>query len=211
MKLLKFIFSKKYRKYKNYEKELKKLNPETNIFPSNMIPLNLVKFGKFSYGNPKIKSYGAEGEELIIGNFVSIAEEVTFLLSGEHNTDTLSTYPFEVMYFKNKKSEAICKGKIVVEDDVWIGYRATILSGVKIGKGAIVGAGAVVTKDLEPYGIYGGVPAKLIKYRFSKEIREKLIKIDFKRLEKIELKNELSLVYEKLTLEKLNVIEEKLK
>lgn len=210
MKILKFIFSKKYRKYKNYEKELKKLNPETNIFPSNMIPLNLVKFGKFSYGNPKIKSYGAEGEGLIIGNFVSIAEEVTFLLSGEHNIDTLSTYPFEVMYFKNKKSEAICKGKIEIEDDVWIGYRATILSGVKIGKGAIVGAGAVVTKDLEPYGIYVGVPAKLIKYRFSEKIREELLKIDFNCFENKNYCEIKDIFYEKLTEENFKKILNKL-
>ncbi len=210
MKILKFILSKKYRKQKKYQEQIKKLNPKTNIIPDNLVPLELLKLGQYSYGNPKIKSYGAEGEGLIIGNFVSIAEEVTFLLSGEHNIDTLSTYPFEVMYFKNKKSEAICKGKIVIEDDVWIGYRATILSGVKIGKGAIVGAGAVVTKDLEPYGIYGGVPAKLIKYRFSEKIREELLKVDFNCFEDKNYYETKDIFYEKLTEENFKKILNKL-
>ena len=79
------------------------------------------------------------------------------------------------------KAEAISKGDITI-DDVWIGFRATILSGVHIGQGAVVAAGAVVTKDVPPYAIIGGVPAKIIKYRFSPEVIEQLLKLDYSKL-----------------------------
>ena len=72
----------------------------------------------------------------------------------------------------------------MVEDEVWIGYGVTIMSGVKIGQGAIIAAGAVVTKDIPPYAIAGGVPAKVIKYRFSKDIVDELMKIDYSKLTK---------------------------
>ncbi len=70
----------------------------------------------------------------------------------------------------------------MVDDDVWIGYGATILSGVHIGQGAIVGANALVTKDIPPYAIAGGTPAKLIKYRFEERIINELLKVDFDSL-----------------------------
>ena len=78
--------------------------------------------------------------------------------------------------------EAISKGDIIVENDVWIGYRATILSGVNIGQGAIIAAGSVVTKDVPPYAIVGGVPAKVIKYRFPPEMIGELLKVDYSQL-----------------------------
>ena len=81
------------------------------------------------------------------------------------------------------EDEAITKGPIIISDDVWIGFGCLILSGVKIGQGAVVAAGSVVTKDIEPYAIVGGTPAKFIKYRFDKEIRDKLLKIDFSKID----------------------------
>ena len=83
-----------------------------------------------------------------------------------------------------EKISSFSKGNIIVEDDVWIGSNCVILSGVKIGKGSIVGAGSVVTKDVEPYSIVGGSPAKLIKYRFSAEIITALNKIDYSKITK---------------------------
>lgn len=72
------------------------------------------------------------------------------------------------------KHEATSKGDIVVKDDVWIGYGSIILSGVHIGQGAVIAAGSVVSHDVPPYAIVGGVPARLIKYRFSEEMTKKL-------------------------------------
>jgi len=77
---------------------------------------------------------------------------------------------------------AISQGDITVDDDLWIGFRSTIMSGVHIGQGAVVAAGAVVTKDVPPYAIVGGVPAKIIKYRFSPEVIEQLLKLDYSKL-----------------------------
>lgn len=82
-----------------------------------------------------------------------------------------------------KESEAITKGPIIVEDDVWIGNNAIILSGITIGKGAIVAAGSVVTKNVEPYSIVGGNPAQLIKYRFSEEVIRQLLNVDLSKID----------------------------
>lgn len=101
--------------------------------------------------------------------------------------------------------------KTIIEDDVWLGYGVKVLSGVKIGKGVVVGAGAVVTKNLEPYGIYGGIPAKLIRYRFPEKIRDRLLKIDFNDFENIDFEKNINLFYEKLTIEKLDQIENLIK
>lgn len=81
--------------------------------------------------------------------------------------DTLSTYPFRAKCIGDL--QAVAKGPIVIGDDVWIGYGATILSGVTLGKGCVVGARALVCKDVPPYAVVAGVPARIIKYRFSEE------------------------------------------
>ena len=80
--------------------------------------------------------------------------------------------------------EGKSKGNIYVDDDVWIGYGAIILSGVHIGQGAVIAAGAVVTVDIPPYAIVGGVPAKVLKYRFESDMIEELLKIDYSKLDK---------------------------
>jgi acetyltransferase-like isoleucine patch superfamily enzyme len=132
-----------------------------------------IKVGKFSYGPLEIMTWGAGNESLEIGNFVSIASGVKFILGGNHLFDTISTYPFKVK-FLGEKAEARSKGKITVKDDVWIGTDAIILSGVTIGQGAVVAAGSVVVKDVPPYAIAGGNPAAVIKYRFSDDLISKV-------------------------------------
>lgn len=185
-------------------------NKHNRVTCANIFPLKLVKIGRESYGPIYVESFGAKGEELDIGNYVSIAKGVKFILGGGHNVDTLTTYPVKNNIF-NQGIEAISKGKIVVEDDVWIGTNTLVLSGVKIGKGAIVAAGSVVVKDIPPYAVVGGAPAKVIKYRFSEDLIEELLKIDFSKIEFSKIDKEtLEEIYEKLTLEKLKKIKEKL-
>ncbi len=152
------------------------------ILLSKIFPLELVKVGKYSYGVLNVKSWGSKNEGLEIGNYVSIGPEVIFILGGNHYTKTITTYPFKVMYFNETIPEALSKGKIVVGDDVWIGMNTIILSGVKIGKGAVIGAGSVVSKNIPPYAIAVGNPCKVIKYRFSEAIREKVNKIRFENI-----------------------------
>ncbi len=126
--------------------------------------------------NNVLYHYPVNGDKLIIGKFCSIACGAKFLFtSGNHAMRSLSTYTFPLFFeewgldAKNIRSAWDNKGDIVIGNDVWIGYEAVIMSGVKIGDGAIIGTRAVVTKDVEPYTIVGGVPAKPIRKRFDDE------------------------------------------
>lgn len=92
----------------------------------------------------------------------------------------ISTYPFRQKFLG--EGQATTKGKIVLDDDVWVGDSAMIMSGVHIGQGAVIGAGAVVTHDIPPYAIAAGVPAKVVKFRFSDEIISKLMQLDYAKL-----------------------------
>ena len=96
-------------------------------------------------------------------------------------------------------SEALGKGNILVDDDVWIGYGAVVMSGVHIGQGAVIAAGAVVTKDVPPYSIVGGIPARVIKYRFSAEVIAELMKIDYSALTEDAVKDHIEELYRKLS------------
>lgn len=131
--------------------------------------------------NNVLYHYPINNDHLIIGKFCSIACGAKFIFtSANHTMDSLSTYPFPLFYeeWDLPVSEITSawdnKGDIVIGNDVWIGYEAVILSGVHIGDGAIIGTRAAVTKDVEPYTIVGGVPAKPIRKRFNQETVEKL-------------------------------------
>ena len=205
-KIRKYFEKKRYTS--NFKKRWREKNPDTEVFPVNIFdfPIEKVKVGKFSYGSIAVESWGSEEERLEIGNFVSIAEGVKFLLGGNHEIDTFTTFPFKVKFF-GEKMEAKTKGSIIVKDDVWIGTNSLILSGVVIGQGAIVGAGSVVTKDVPPYAVVGGNPARVLKYRYPQEIVERMLKVEWStiNLEKIhEVKKEL---YQKLDLETLEKVE----
>lgn len=137
--------------------------------------------GRHTYGRPEIINFG-EDCFLRIGKFCSISAGVTVMLNSEHRIDWVSTYPFPFFFAKwpsakNIKDHAINKGDVVIGNDVWIGYRAIILSGVHIGDGAIVGAGSIVTKDVSPYTIVAGNPAKTIRKRFDDKTINLLLKI----------------------------------
>ncbi len=124
------------------------------------------------------------GDKLIIGKFCMIASGVEFIMNGaNHLVNSLSTYPFAI--FGNGWQHAMegkqypSKGNIEIGNDVWIGYKAVIMAGVKIGDGAIIGAYSVVTKDVEPYTIVGGNPAREIKKRFSEDVIKELLSIQW--------------------------------
>ena len=154
----------------------RKINKHNFTNLGRKIDFSIIEVGIGSYGTINALSWNSGDERLIIGNYVSIAEGVKIILGGEHRYDIFTTYPFRAK--TNNIIEAFSKGKVNISDFVWIGTNAILLSGINIGVGAIIAAGAVVTKDIEPYAIVGGNPAKIIRYRFSKDIIDALIKID---------------------------------
>jgi len=134
--------------------------------------------GEYTYGNPKIYYWG-ENKKLIVGKFCSIGSNVKIMLGGEHRTDWITTYAFSQIFkeFNYIKGHPKSRGDVIIGNDVWIGIGVLILSGVKIGDGAVIGANSFVTKDVEPYSIVAGNPAKLIRKRFDKKTIEKLLEI----------------------------------
>lgn len=127
--------------------------------------------------------YPFVGDKLIIGKFCAIAKNVKFIMNGaNHKISGISTYPFQI--FGNgweivmpELKDLPIKGDTVIGNDVWIGYDSLIMPGVKIGDGVIIASKAVVTKDIPPYAVVGGNPAKLLKMRFSNEEITKLLKV----------------------------------
>lgn len=145
--------------------------------------------------NNVLYQYPVNGDKLIIGKFCSIACGAKFLFtSGNHSLKSLSNYTFPIFFdewdldSKNITSAWDNKGDTVIGNDVWIGYDAIIMPGVKIGDGAIIGTRAVVTKDIPPYTIVGGVPAKPIRKRFDDKTIEKLLSIKWWNWDKEKIK-----------------------
>jgi virginiamycin A acetyltransferase len=123
-------------------------------------------------------------DKLIIGKFCMIASDVTFIMNGgNHMTESITSYPFSIFgkdWANAMKGKSFpTKGDTIVENDVWIGYKATIMPGVKIGSGSIIASKAVVTKDVPPYTIVGGNPAKTIRKRFTDKQISKLLEIEW--------------------------------
>jgi virginiamycin A acetyltransferase len=124
-------------------------------------------------------------DKLIIGKFCSIACGAKFIFnSANHTLKSLSSYPFPIFYEEWDSTMNVCeawdnKGDIIIGNDVWIGFEAVIMSGVHIGDGAIIGTRALVTKDVPPYAIVGGIPAQIIRKRFEDSIIEDLLKIQW--------------------------------
>lgn len=177
-----------------YRSQWRKKNKHNFVKAIRYIPLQCVTIGNYSYGNLNVLNCTKQSI-IKIGSFCSIADEVTFLLSVDHKLDCLSTYPFKDLITQTGV-DAISKGDIIVDDDVWIGYRSTILSGVHIGQGAVIAAGSVVSKDVPPYAIVAGVPARVIKYRFDEHTINKLLDVDFSNLTSDKIKNNEELLYQ---------------
>lgn len=165
------------------------------VYLKNVVTNDNIQVGEYTFYNDFVNDprdfernnvlyhYPINNDRLIIGKFCSIACGAKFLFnSANHSMTSLSTYPFPIFYEEWEHglwaSEAWDnKGDIVIGNDVWIGYEAVILAGVTIADGAIIGARAVVTKDVPPYTIVGGVPAKTIRKRFSDDTIASLISL----------------------------------
>ncbi|WP_313033183.1 CatB-related O-acetyltransferase [Acinetobacter sp.] len=121
-------------------------------------------------------------DQLYIGNFVCFGAECVIMMGGNqlHRTDWISSFPFDTRSF-------VPAGDTVIGDGCWIGSRAMIMQGVTLGEGAVVATGAVVTKDVPPYTIVGGVPAKIIKTRFSPEQIDRLLRLNIYALDEKKL------------------------
>ena len=165
----------------SWKKKQKIPDKPTPFFTNEVLENDNWEIGDFTYGIPEILHWG-ENAKLKIGRFCSIAEEVKIFLGGNHRIDWFTTYPFNsVPYFKKEGQDIMghptTKGDVEIGNDVWIGLGAVIMSGVKIGDGAVIGAYSILTKSVEPYEIVAGNPAKHIRYRFDQERIDFLKKI----------------------------------
>jgi acetyltransferase-like isoleucine patch superfamily enzyme len=134
--------------------------------------------GDYSYGTPHILEWG-EGRKLYVGKYCSIGPETVIYLGGNHRSDWVTTFPFTALdpLAAGIGGHPLSRGDVVIGHDVWMGRASSILSGVTVGHGACIAAHAVVTKDVPPYAIVAGNPAKVVRYRFSERQIEKLLEI----------------------------------
>ena len=163
------------------------------IFLKHFIKANNIIVGDYTYFDDRhhdpenfeeynvLYNYEHSKVKLIIGKFCAIAAETRFIMTGDHKLDGVSTYPFPIFQqgweCAFQVSELPVEGDIIVGNDVWFGFGTLIKGGVNIGHGAIVAAGAVVVKDVPPYSIVAGNPAKVVKKRFDDATIERLLQI----------------------------------
>lgn len=166
-----------------YKSLWRKYNAHNNTYLNSFFDFEKVKVGNYTYGPLNIMCWNDEKEHLSIGSFCSIASGVVFILGGNHNMNSISTFPFRHFLYGDN-SEAFTKGEIIIGDDVWIGTNSIVLSGVTIGQGSVVAAGSVVTKSFPPYSVIGGNPAKLIKKRFSDDLINEAVSLNYQKVNK---------------------------
>jgi virginiamycin A acetyltransferase len=162
------------------------INTVTYVRPTitrkNIIVGDFTYFSDVDFEDRVSHFYEFYGDRLIIGKFCQIASGVEFVMNGaNHAMDCGSTFPFYIFEKWNENAPSLdrlpLKGDTVIGNDVWIGQGTTILPGVKIGDGAIIGMKSVVGSDVEPYAIAAGNPAKIIRKRFDEELIELMLKL----------------------------------
>jgi acetyltransferase-like isoleucine patch superfamily enzyme len=140
----------------------------------------LLVMGAHSYGHPRIIDSGGVCGKVTIGAYTSIADDVTILPGGNHHSDWISTFPIRIIHElpgRYLDGQPFTKGDVVIGSEVWIGQGVTIVSGVTIGHGAVVAAGAVCVRDIPPFAVAGGNPARTIRLRFREDQIEALLRI----------------------------------
>ena len=154
-----------------------------NFVRNSVVGKSQVSVGRFTYGveNLSIKQWN-EGAALKIGAFCSLGNKINIFLGGNHRTDWITTFPFGHVYQEELGNFDILghpstKGDIVIGNDVWVGFGVSIFSGLKIGDGAVLSANACVVKDVPPYHIVAGNPAKIVKKRFDEDIIKLLLRL----------------------------------
>lgn len=137
-----------------------------------------LQVGRGTYGSPTYYTFNGDSTSVHIGSFCSIGPEVTFILGGNHPTDRVTTFPIRERYALEPVANGFpsSRGDIRIEDDVWIGFGATVLSGVTIGHGAVIGAMSLVTRDIPAFAIAVGNPAKVVRYRLDNETQDAVMK-----------------------------------
>ena len=164
--------------------------------------MSISSVGKYTYGHQNIKTYSwGEGSTVHIGAFSSIATNIQIFLGGNHRTDWVSMWPFgafnldvfsslngiQKLPYEAAPGQPYSNGDVFIGNDVWIGANATIMSGLTIGDGAVIANNSHVVKDVEPFAIVGGNPAKTIRKRFDEETIEKLLKLKWWEFDDIEI------------------------
>jgi acetyltransferase-like isoleucine patch superfamily enzyme len=132
-----------------------------------------------------------EGARIVVGAFCSLSPEVRIIGGGEHVTGRASSFPMNARLFdplKRNSADAVDTGPTVIGNDVWIGLGATVLSGVTVGDGAVIGARAVVSESVPPYAVVVGNPARIVRYRFERDIRDRLLAVRWWNLDDRELR-----------------------
>lgn len=194
-------------------KKYPRSNDKETVYLDQVVSNPNIKVGKYTIYNDFEKDpadfeknnvlyhYPVNQDRLVIGKFCSIACGAKFLFnSANHAMGSLSNYTFPIFFEEwERKKENVTdawdnKGDIVVGNDVWIGYDAIIMAGVHIGDGAVIGTRAVVTKDVPPYTIVGGVPARKIKMRFDSQTVEDLLELKWWDWTREKIKKNLSLI-----------------
>jgi acetyltransferase-like isoleucine patch superfamily enzyme len=140
----------------------------------------VTNWGRYTYGAPEVIFHEGDTGRLSVGAYCSIALEVQISLGGEHRTDWVSTYPFRALNGlpgAYADGHPASRGDVTIGSDVWLGRGCKIRSGVSIGDGAVVGGYAVVTREVDPYTIVAGNPARVIRRRFSDEEIARLVEI----------------------------------
>lgn len=170
-------------------------DPEQFVYMQDNPKYSQYDIGRFTYGDPLVLEWG-EGMNLKIGSFCSIAANVTILLGGNHRGDWITTFPFNIIFeeFRDVEGHPSSNGNVIIGNDVWIGLNVLILSGVTIGDGAIIGANSLVNKDVKPYSVVGGNPAKKIKSRFNEQTIEDLLRIEWWNWDLEKIKNNVPLM-----------------